>query len=166
MRATRVDGNFLLSSDQANRFAVATRNCTEHFVFFHPTFEKRGNLQLCGPGVGGNLRITGDFAIPKGLRLMKLKVLTLAMLLFTGPAWAQTAEMSKNAEPGEPARAAGDIVPLPSIKSLTAPQAAGKKLFVQRCSVCHLPALPSYTTYGPVLSGSVISALGDEAARE
>jgi mono/diheme cytochrome c family protein len=97
---------------------------------------------------------------------MKVKIVTLAILLFAGHAWAQTADMSKNEESGRPARAAGDIVPLPTIKSLTAPQAAGKKLFVQRCSVCHLPALPSYTTYGPVLSGSIISALGDEAARE
>ena len=120
---------------------------------------------MCGQEVGGNLRITGDFAIPKGLRLMKVKVLTLAMLLFAGHAWAQTAGMSKNEEAGKQARSTGDIVPLPSIKLLTAPQAAGKKLFVQRCSVCHLPALPSYATYGPVLSGAVISALGDEAAR-
>jgi len=97
---------------------------------------------------------------------MKVKILTLAILLFAGHAWAQTADMSKSEEAGKPARGAGDIVPLPSIKSLTVPQAAGKKLFVQRCSVCHLPALPSYNTYGPVLSGSVISALGDEAARE
>jgi mono/diheme cytochrome c family protein len=97
--------------------------------------------------------------------LMKVKIFTLAMLLFVGHAWAQTAEMSTNGETGKPARTAGDIVPLPTIKSLTAPQAAGKKLFVQRCAVCHLPALPSYTTYGPLLSGSVISALGDEAAR-
>jgi mono/diheme cytochrome c family protein len=97
---------------------------------------------------------------------MKVRILTLIMFFFAGHAWAQTGEMPRDGETGKAVRATGDIVPLPSIKSLTAAQAAGKKLFVQRCAVCHLPALPSYTTYGPVLSGAVIAAFGEEAARE
>src|ERR1700680_4498229 len=58
------------------------------------------------------------------------------------------------------------IVPLPSSKSLTLAQLRGKKFFVQRCSVCHLPALPSYTTYGPVRDGKLASARGEAALRE
>ena len=62
-------------------------------------------------------------------------------------------------------RAPSDVVPLASIKSLTPIQAAGKKLFVQRCSVCHLPALPSYSAYGPVLDGKTLADLGEQAVR-
>lgn len=63
-------------------------------------------------------------------------------------------------------RPPADVVPLPSIKTLTASQAAGKKLFVQRCSVCHLPALPSYSAYGPLLDTTVVSDRGDQAVRD
>jgi len=63
------------------------------------------------------------------------------------------------------ARPAADIVPLPSIKALNASQAAGKKLFVQRCSVCHLPALPSYTAYGPLLDKNLVEERGEETIR-
>ena len=62
-------------------------------------------------------------------------------------------------------RATSDVVPLASIQSLKPSQGAGKKLFVQRCSVCHLPALPSYSAYGPVLDGSMIAELGEQTVR-
>ncbi len=44
--------------------------------------------------------------------------------------------------------------------SLSPAQLAGKKLFLQRCSVCHLPPLnapqnPDPKPYGPLLSGFV-----------
>ena len=97
---------------------------------------------------------------------MKASMSMLWLLFFAGHAWTQTGESSKKGEVPVSARAAGDIVPLPSIRSLTASQAAGKKLFVQRCAVCHLPALPSYTTYGPLLSGDLMMSQGDAAARE
>jgi mono/diheme cytochrome c family protein len=97
---------------------------------------------------------------------MKVTMLTLWLLSFAGQARAQTGEFSKKDEVPVSARSAGDIVPLPSIKSLTASQAAGKKLFVQRCAVCHLPALPSYTAYGPLLSGNLVMSQGDAAKRE
>jgi mono/diheme cytochrome c family protein len=97
---------------------------------------------------------------------MKVTMLTLWLLSFAGQARAQTGEFSKKDEVRVSARSAGDIVPLPSIKSLTASQAAGKKLFVQRCAVCHLPALPSYTAYGPLLSGNLVMSQGDAATRE
>jgi mono/diheme cytochrome c family protein len=96
-----------------------------------------------------------------------MKILTsifcgLALAFYTA---AQTGESSRKDEARAAARANADPVPLPSIKSLTSAQAAGKKLFVQRCSVCHLPALPSYTAYGPVLDGAVVADRGEEAVR-
>ncbi len=97
---------------------------------------------------------------------MNVLALLLYGLMFAGIAQAQTAESSK--KPSSPAstRSTGDIVPLPSIKTLTTAQAAGKKLYVQKCSVCHLPALPSYTAYGPLLDNNVVADRGEEAVRE
>jgi mono/diheme cytochrome c family protein len=86
----------------------------------------------------------------------------MSLALWTG---AQTGESSKSVESQGAARSVRDIVPLPSIKSLTNAQAAGKKLFVQRCSVCHLPSLPSYTAYGPLLDGALVADRGDETVR-
>jgi mono/diheme cytochrome c family protein len=97
---------------------------------------------------------------------MRVCMLMLWLLLFTAHSWAQTGESPKRDAARVSGRSAGDVVPLPSIKSLTDSQAAGKKLFVQRCAVCHLPALPSYTTYGPLLPGSLVMPQGDAATRE
>ncbi len=54
--------------------------------------------------------------------------------------------------------------------SLSPAQLAGKKLFLQRCSVCHLPPLnvpqdPDPKPYGPLLSGSVRGAEKETRAR-
>jgi len=97
---------------------------------------------------------------------MKVLALLLCGLLFAGVAQAQTAESSKKQSSPASTRSMGDLVPLPSIKTLTAAQAAGKKLFVQKCSVCHLPALPSYTAYGPLLDNNVLADRGEESVRE
>jgi cytochrome c5 len=97
---------------------------------------------------------------------MKALILIIFGLLITVAAGAQTGESSKKDGSTTATHAKTDIVPLPSIKSLTASQAAGKKLFVQRCSVCHLPALPSYSVYGPVLSSAVVADRGDQAVRD
>ena len=97
---------------------------------------------------------------------MNVLALLLCGLLFAGVAQAQTAESSKKQSASASTRSTGDIVPLPSIKTLTTAQAAGKKLFVQKCSVCHLPALPSYTAYGPLLDNNVVSDRGEESVRE
>ncbi|MGH9679995.1 MAG: c-type cytochrome [Candidatus Acidiferrales bacterium] len=79
------------------------------------------------------------------------------------------------AQTGGPAGQAGaqfapgpqaNVVPLPSIQTLNPSQAAGKKLFVQRCSICHLPALPSYTAYGPLLSGKLVAKRGEDFERQ
>jgi mono/diheme cytochrome c family protein len=97
---------------------------------------------------------------------MRISLLMLWLLFFAGYAWTQTGESSKRDGARVSPPGLGDVVPLPSIRSLTASQAAGKKLFVQRCAVCHLPALPSYTTYGPLLSGDLMMTLGDVTARD
>ena len=97
---------------------------------------------------------------------MNVLALLLCGLLFAGVAQAQTAESSKKQRAPASTRSTSDIVPLPSIRTLTTAQAAGKKLFVQKCSVCHLPALPSYTTYGPLLDNNVVADRGEESIRE
>jgi mono/diheme cytochrome c family protein len=97
---------------------------------------------------------------------MNVLALLFCGLLFGGFAQAQTAESSKKQSAPVSTRSTGDVVPLPSIKTLTAAQAAGKKLFVQKCSVCHLPALPSYTAYGPLLDNNVVADRGEESVRE
>ena len=97
---------------------------------------------------------------------MNVLALLLCGLLFAGVAQARTAESSKKQSAPASTRSTADIVPLPSIKTLTTAQAAGKKLFVQKCSVCHLPELPSYTAYGPLLDGKIVAARGDAAIRE
>ena len=97
---------------------------------------------------------------------MKVLILIFCVLapgVLTG---AQTGESSRKEGAQPAARTQVDVVPLPSIKALTASQAAGKKLFVQRCSICHLPALPSYTAYGPLLSGALVASLGEETERK
>lgn len=96
---------------------------------------------------------------------MKVAGLFLCVLSFAVMTGAQADEPARKPEAPGAARTTHDIVPLPSIKSLTAEQAAGKKLFVQRCSVCHLPALPSYTAYGPLLDRSVVADRGEDVIR-
>jgi len=76
------------------------------------------------------------------------------------------AQNSEYAEKAGTTPGSNYIVPLPSSRSLSATQLAGKKLFVQRCSVCHLPGLPTYKHYGPLLDGKLIAARGEAAERE
>jgi mono/diheme cytochrome c family protein len=97
---------------------------------------------------------------------MKIIPLILWLLLFATLSQAQSGESSQQKEPQPSAVPTSNIVPLPSSKSLAATQFAGKKLFVQKCSVCHLPELPSYTAYGPLLDGKIVAARGDAAIRE
>jgi mono/diheme cytochrome c family protein len=97
---------------------------------------------------------------------MKVNLLLLWLLFCAGHAYAQTSEPTQKNDARSSAQPAKDLVPLPSVKSLTPSQVSGKKLFVQRCSVCHLPALPSYSPYGPALSGDLVIFLGDTSVRE
>jgi mono/diheme cytochrome c family protein len=46
----------------------------------------------------------------------------------------------------------------PPSASLSPEQKAGEKLFLQRCSVCHLGSAPTYKPYGPSLAGVVETA--------
>ena len=96
------------------------------------------------------------------MKIFSFVLLGLLLGVLTG---AQNETSLRLAKSKSPARSPSDVVPLASIKSLTPSQAAGKKLFVQRCSVCHLPALPSYSAYGPVLDGNMIAELGEHMVR-
>jgi mono/diheme cytochrome c family protein len=88
-------------------------------------------------------------------------VVLIVPLLLTLPA-----QNGARAEQQAAPKATRTIVPLPPSRSLSASQLAGKKLFVQRCSVCHLPGLPSYSTYGPPLDGKLVASRGEAAIRE
>ena len=48
--------------------------------------------------------------------------------------------------------------------TLSETEQAGERLFLQRCSVCHLPS-PAGQTYGPPLSKQLILDQGDEPVR-
>jgi mono/diheme cytochrome c family protein len=110
-------------------------------------------------------RFHARFFILKGTGLMKVAILIFCGLAFGALAGAQTNGPSGKGGSQNVARPNADVVPLPSIKLLTPAQAAGKKLFVQRCSVCHLPALPSYTAYGPLLDKNLVEDRGEETER-
>jgi mono/diheme cytochrome c family protein len=46
-------------------------------------------------------------------------------------------------------------------------QLTGKKLFIQRCALCHdLLGQPATTTVGPWIDGELVKAKGDQAIRE
>jgi mono/diheme cytochrome c family protein len=96
---------------------------------------------------------------------MKAAILISCGLALGALAGAQTSGPSGKETAQTAVRPNADVVPLPSIKSLTPAQANGKKLFVQRCSVCHLPALPSYTAYGPLLDKNLVEDHGEETER-
>jgi mono/diheme cytochrome c family protein len=93
-------------------------------------------------------------------RLVGTVVLIVPLLLIL------PAQNGVRAEQQAAPKATRTIVPLPPSRSLSASQLAGKKLFVQRCSVCHLPGLPSYSTYGPPLDGKLVASRGEAAIRE
>ena len=51
-------------------------------------------------------------------------------------------------------------------KKLSETEKEGQRLFLQRCSVCHLGVPPEYETYGPSLSKEVVADIGEEDVRE
>lgn len=61
---------------------------------------------------------------------------------------------------------AQDAQDSPAAKSLSKEEKMGQKIYVQRCSVCHLGLPPKYETYGPVLDQQIIAARGDAKVRE
>jgi mono/diheme cytochrome c family protein len=59
----------------------------------------------------------------------------------------------------------------PSTTTLSATELAGKKLFLQRCSLCHLPPLnlpqdPDPLPFGPKLNGYITGTMAETRARE
>ena len=93
--------------------------------------------------------------------MMKFGGLISILLLFALPSNGQT--IDKSTENG---KTPPTVIVLPSNKSLSASQLEGKRLFLQRCSVCHLPGMASYSTYGPLLDRKIIASLGEEAVRD
>ena len=71
-----------------------------------------------------------------------------------------------NGSPTDEKQSTPAIIVLPSSKALSAAQLSGKNIFVQRCSVCHLPGMASYSTYGPLLDVQVIASRGEAAVRD
>jgi hypothetical protein len=82
---------------------------------------------------------------------------------------AQTRQPRPNeygpAGPPPPITQFTNIVPLPSSRTLSPIQLEGKQLFVQRCSVCHLPGNPAYGAIAPLLDAKLLGTFGDAAAR-
>jgi mono/diheme cytochrome c family protein len=54
--------------------------------------------------------------------------------------------------------AGGAAQQTPATASLTATERTGEKLFLQRCSLCHLGSAPTYQPWGPPLDGRVTDA--------
>ena len=51
-------------------------------------------------------------------------------------------------------------------RSLSDKEKMGRKIFIQRCSVCHLGLAPKYETYAPILDQQMVASLGDTKVRE
>lgn len=105
----------------------------------------------------GENRATGSWPV----RSLVLAACTAWALAGTG--WAQ-----QNAPPPAPKVVVTDY---DMRKAATPPplsdaELTGKKLFVQRCALCHdLLGQPASTTVGPWIDGVVLKARGDEAVR-
>jgi mono/diheme cytochrome c family protein len=54
----------------------------------------------------------------------------------------------------------------PDGTSIANTEQAGKRLFFQRCSFCHVGMPTKYQTYAPVLYGELVAELGDDTVRE
>ena len=93
------------------------------------------------------------------LKLVGSTFLLVAGVLCGLPANAQAQALER-------ATTVNHIFPLPSSRSLSGTELAGKKLFLQVCSTCHLPGLPIFEAYAPILDGKLISTRGEEHVRE
>lgn len=59
-----------------------------------------------------------------------------------------------------------DLAKVVAPPSLSEAELAGRKLFIQRCALCHdLLGQPAMSTVGPWLDGEVIKARGDSTVR-
>src|ERR1700722_4700607 len=98
---------------------------------------------------------------PEGRPLMKVVGLVVVGLLFVLPLKSQM-----NSESVEKKQQTPTIIVLPASKSLSPVQLEGKRTFLQRCSVCHLPGMASYSAYGPLLDGKIVASLGKAPVRD
>ena len=92
----------------------------------------------------------------------------ISWLLAQNPQGQNPQPQSGEYEPSGPSpspSAINSIIPLPPSRLLSATQLAGKKLFVQNCSVCHVPG-PRYNSLGPLLDGKLVASKGEMAVRE
>jgi mono/diheme cytochrome c family protein len=93
---------------------------------------------------------------------MKLAgLISLLLFLFVVPSKNQVNDKAAEKKEQTPV-----IISLPSSKSLSAAQLQGKKLFLERCSVCHLPGMASYSAYGPLLDRKNVASLGEATVRD
>jgi mono/diheme cytochrome c family protein len=53
-----------------------------------------------------------------------------------------------------------------SAKGLSETERAGMRVFLQRCSICHLGVPPQFQTQGPILHKDLVASLGDAAVRK
>ena len=95
--------------------------------------------------------------------LRSVAVAACTAVTVAGTSWAQ------NAAPPAPKVVVTDydmrkaVTPPP----LSASELTGKKLFVQRCALCHdLLGQPATTTVAPWVDGTIVKARGDEAVRQ
>ena len=99
---------------------------------------------------------------------MKRAILILLLLasvlrLQTQNSQAESSQGEKGVErPASP----NFVIPHPSSRPLSPTQLAGKKMFMQRCSACHLPGSPVSEPYGPFLDGKLIAVRGEAAVRD
>ena len=53
----------------------------------------------------------------------------------------------------------------PVNRALSAAEKSGEKLFLQRCSLCHMGSAPTYRPYGPALDG-IMDVRSEERLRQ
>ena len=58
------------------------------------------------------------------------------------------------------------VFPMPSSRTLSPAELAGKKVFMQRCQTCHIPSTPVAEISAPVLDASMVKELGDAEVRK
>lgn len=84
----------------------------------------------------------------RSLQLIWVQLILVSMLASGSGAWAQQS---------------------PAGAVLSASELRGKKVFMQRCSICHLPPLyrpPTVKPYGPLLDGYLRNAQAEQSARK
>jgi mono/diheme cytochrome c family protein len=93
---------------------------------------------------------------------------SVSLVLCTVAALAGTGRAQQNAPPPPKVVATDyDMQKAATPPPLSDVELTGKKLFVQRCALCHdLLGQPATTTVGPWIDGEVVKARGDEAVRQ